>query len=110
MNNYLIPANTKNGNLILGMFKPFDLILFGTGVIITILLMVILPLTSTLVTVIIMLPALITGFLVVPVPNYHNILNIVTELIEFYSNQRNYKWKGWCVPYERETKVRKKQV
>ncbi len=106
MNSYLIPANTKSGKLIFGMFKTFDLILFGTGVLITILFMVVLPLDSILVTVIIMLPALITGFLVVPIPNYHNMLNVVTELIEFYTNQRNYKWKGWCVPREREKKGR----
>lgn len=108
MNSYLIPANTKSGKLILGMFKPFDLILFGIGIAITILFMLILPLESTLVTVIVLLPALTTGFLVVPVPYYHNMLNIVTELIEFFTNQRHYKWKGWCVPYERETKGRKK--
>lgn len=108
MNSYLIPANTKSGKLILGMFKPFDLILFGTGTLITILFMVLLPLESILVTVLVLSPALITGFLVVPVPYYHNMLNIVTELIEFFTNQRNYKWKGWCVPYEKESKSRRK--
>ena len=108
MNNYLIPANTKNGKLIFGMFKPFDLILFGTGILITILLMTIMPLESVGVTVIIMLPALVTGFLIVPVPNYHNMLNVIAELIEFFTNQREYKWKGWCVPREQERKIRKK--
>ena len=39
--NYLIPANTKRGQLILGIFKPFDLILFSTGVLITIIFMAI---------------------------------------------------------------------
>ena len=104
--NYLIPANTKRGQLILGIFKPFDLILFGTGVLITVIFMAILPLTSTVVTVIVMLPALVTGFLVVPVPYYHNILNVILELIEFFTNQRNFKWKGWCVKdaYGREDK------
>lgn len=108
MNNYLIPANTKNGKLILGMFKPFDLILFGTGICVTLLFMLILPLESTIVTIIVMLPALITGVLVVPVPNYHNMLNVICELIEFFTNQRNYKWKGWCVGHEREKSSRKK--
>ena len=97
MNSYLIPANTKKGQLILGMFKPFDLILFGSGVLITILFMVILPLESTAVTIIVLAPALITGFLVMPVPNYHNMLTVISELIEFLTNQRSYKWKGWCI-------------
>ncbi len=99
MNSYLIPANTKSGRLILGIFKPFDLILFGTGIIITVLFMATMPLESTLVTVVIMLPALITGFLVIPIPYYHNMLSVILELIEFLTNQRNYKWKGWCASY-----------
>jgi hypothetical protein len=94
---YLIPANTKKGQLILGMFKPFDLILFGTGIGISLLFMMIIPLQSTLVTIIVLLPALVTGFLVVPIPNYHNMLTVISELIEFLSNQRSYEWKGWCI-------------
>jgi len=97
MNSYLIPANTKKGQLILGMFKPFDLMLFASGVGITLLFLLIIPMTSTAVTIIILLPALITGFLVVPVPNYHNMLTVISELIEFLTNQRSYKWKGWCI-------------
>lgn len=97
MNNYLIPANTKKGQLILGLFRPFDLILFGVGVLITLLFMVIVPMSSTAMTIVVLLPALVTGFLVVPVPYYHNMLNVISELIEFFTNQRNYKWKGWCV-------------
>lgn len=94
---YLIPANTKKGQLILGMFRPVDLILFGSGILITLVLLLTIPMTSTLVTIIILLPALITGFLVVPVPYYHNMLIIILELIEFFQNQRRYEWKGWCV-------------
>ena len=97
MNNYLIPANTKKGQLILGLFRPFDLILFGAGVLVTIAFVILIPMTSALMTVVILLPALITGLLVVPVPNYHNILNVIAELIEFFLNQRRYKWKGWCI-------------
>lgn len=106
--NYLIPANTKKGQLIMGIFRPFDLILFGTGVLITVIFMALLPLTSTVVTIIILLPALITGFLVVPVPYYHNILNVILELIEFFTNQRNYEWKGWCIRIGENSRKRKK--
>lgn len=97
MNDFLIPANTKKGQLILGLFRPFDLILFGSGVLITLIFMLIMPMSTTLMTVVVLLPALVTGFLVVPVPYYHNMLNVISELIEFFTNQRNYKWKGWCV-------------
>ena len=94
---YLIPANTKKGQLILGIFKPFDLILFGTGIGLTLLFLLVIPMTSTVVTVIVLLPALVTGFLVVPVPNYHIMLTVISELIEFFINQRSYEWKGWCI-------------
>ena len=39
MNNYLIPANSKKSQLILGFFTPLDLGLFGTGCGLTLLLL-----------------------------------------------------------------------
>ena len=93
---YLIPANTKKGRLILGIFRPMDLLLFGTGVLVTVLLLAFLPLTSTFVTIMILSPALVTGFLVMPVPYYHNMLNIIIECYEFFTNRQTYRWKGWC--------------
>ena len=95
-NNYLIPANTKRGQLILGIFRPFDLALFGTGVFITIILLAFCPLSSTAVTILVLSPAMVTGFLVMPVPNYHNILNIIVEAYQFFTNRQTYRWKGWC--------------
>lgn len=95
--NYLIPANTKRGQLILGMFRPFDLMLFGGGVLVTLFLVMVLPLDSTFVTILALAPALVTAFLVMPVPYYHNMLNIIVELYEFlFVNPREYEWKGWC--------------
>ena len=94
--NYLIPANTKRGQLILGLFRPFDLILFGCGILVTIILLAVMPLSSTIVTIFILSPAIITGFLVMPVPYYHNMLNIIIEMYEFLTNRQTYSWKGWC--------------
>lgn len=94
--NYLIPANTKKGQLILGLFRPFDLILFGSGVLVSILLLSFLPLGDVWVTILALAPGLVTGFLVLPVPYYHNMLNIIVELYEFITNRQTYKWKGWC--------------
>lgn len=107
--NYLIPANTKKGQLILGIFRKFDLILFGTGVFITIVLLAIMPLTSTIVTIFVLSPAVICGFLVMPVPYYHNMLNIIIEAYEFLTNRQIYKWKGWCYKYANKTTKRIKQ-
>ena len=45
MNGYLVPANAKRGTLIFNIFRPFDLILFGTGVVISLLaLAIVIPL------------------------------------------------------------------
>ena len=95
--NYLIPANTKKGELFLGIFRGFDLILFGVGILLTLVLLVSMPMNDTMQVVLVMLPAGICTFLIIPVPNYHNMLTVISELIEFLLNQRSYKWKGWCI-------------
>ncbi len=94
--NYLIPANAKNGNLIFNIFTWFDLCLFGGGILGSLILLIIIS-PQTITTAMICLgPVLICSFLVIPVPNYHNILTVIREMIDFFYGRRNYKWKGWC--------------
>lgn len=95
-NQYLIPANTKRGRLLLGWFRPFDLALFGSGLLVSLVLLAFLPLTNVWLTILVLAPGLITGFLVMPVPYYHNMLNIIVELYEYLTNRQTYRWKGWC--------------
>ena len=102
---YLIPANTKRGQSILGWFRPFDLALFSSGVLISLLLLAFLQFDDIISVIIGLSPALITGFLVMPVPNYHNMLNIIVEAYEFLTNRQKYEWKGWC--YKSGNKKRK---
>jgi hypothetical protein len=97
LNNYLIPANSKKSMLILSVFTMSDLIMFGTGCIITMALLFIIKSNNIWVMVFDILPALITGCLVMPIPNYHNVLGFLTSLMEYYFNRRQYVWKGWCV-------------
>ena len=95
--NYLIPANTKRGRLIFGWFRPFDLALFGSGILVTLVLLAFVPIPNAWMLILILAPAVITGFLVMPVPYYHNMLNIIVELYEFlFVNPREYEWTGWC--------------
>jgi len=94
-NIYLIPANTKKGMLILGLFRPFDLILFLSGVFISIIMLTFVSLTSTVVTILVLAPALICSFLIMPVPYYHNMLNVIVECYQFLTNRQKYIWKGW---------------
>ena len=96
MNGYLIPANAKKGTLIFSIFRPIDLGIFATGVGISLLLLAFLPSNNIIVTVIAIMPALICGLLVLPVPNYHNVLCALNSIYKFYTERRNYIWKGWC--------------
>ena len=96
MNNYLIPANTKRGRLILGLFYPIDLIILGIGVGVTLLLMVLLPIDQVWFAVAAISPGLIAGFLVLPVAYYHNIRQLLTEMIQYLMNRKKFVWKGWC--------------
>ena len=98
--NYLIPANAKKGTLIFGLFTKFDLILFGSGVVLSVLLLLIIAPTTFNLSLICLIPLLVTGFLVVPIPNYHNILTLIREIIDFFYGRRNYKWEGGCYKNE----------
>ncbi len=102
-NQYLIPANTKKGELILGIFRPIDLIIFGVGVGITLLILVILSFTNSVsntFSIVALVPAGIATMLVFPFPNYHNIRVAIGELIKFFTNRQRYVWRGWCSKYE----------
>ncbi|MCR5787841.1 MAG: hypothetical protein K6G37_02000 [Bacilli bacterium] len=45
-------------------------------------------------------PALLSAFLVMPVPYYHNILQLIRNIVNFLLGRRRYYWKGWCVTSE----------
>jgi hypothetical protein len=93
---YLIPANTKRGRLLFGWFRPFDLALLGSGVLVTFVLLAFVPLESIWMVILVLAPALVTAFLVMPVPYYHNMLTIIIELYDYLTNRQTYRWKGWC--------------
>ena len=82
--NYLIPANAKSGKLIFGMFTKNDVILFGIGASVSILLLMISSPETFNAAMFCLSPLLICGFLV------------IKEIIDFFYGRRNYKWEGWC--------------
>lgn len=96
MDGFLVPANSKKGTLILNMFRPFDLIMFGVGAAVSLLLFMIVPSDNTVGIIVSCLPVGITGLLVVPIPNYHNVLCAIQSVFRFFFERRNYSWKGWC--------------
>lgn len=103
-NTYLIPANTKSGALILNIFRPQDLIIFGVGIGLTLLLLFFVPQINLFVTILLLLPALICAFLVLPVPNYHNVLCLIQSVLRFFTERKVFLWKGWCVNSGKDNK------
>lgn len=98
--NFLIPANTKKSMLFFGLFNTFDLILFGSGITLSIILLLLLPVENLFFAVMAILPVLVTGFLVFPIPNYHNVLTVISNFVTFFTTRQTFVWKGWCVTSE----------
>ena len=96
MNLYIIPANANNGKLIFSIFTKFDLILEVVGLTVSILALLIFPISTLRGVIFCLIPGLVTTALVVPIPYYHNVFTVLKELIEFFYQRRNYKWEGWC--------------
>lgn len=104
-NTYLIPANSKKSMLKFGVFNNFDLGLFSAGIGTSLLLMMILPVDSLLIAILAILPGLICGFLVIPIPNYHNVRTVIKNAWEFFTTRQKYIWRGWCFDHgERDKK------
>ena len=94
---YLIPANSKKSSLILGLFTEADAWIFGGGVGLTLLLLLVIHADTFWGMAVTLIPGLVAAFLVFPVPNYHNILQLLINIYTFYFvRQRTYTWKGWC--------------
>ena len=101
--NFLIPANSKRGQLLFNMFRPIDMWIVGIGMSITFILYWIFhdSISNLFWAIMVLLPFLITAFLVIPVPNYHNMLCVMQNIYKFYFvEKQQYTWKGWCVKDE----------
>ena len=96
-NNYLIPANTKKSQLKLGLFTWLDIWILAIGGLVSLAMLLAFSSLSLGYLILMMMPALISVFLVMPVPHYHNVLQLITNIFNFYMNRRVYYWKGWCM-------------
>lgn len=103
---YLIPANANRGKLILGYFRPVDLVIFIVGLSITLLLLLIFQnyMDNTVIAILLLLPVLISLLLVCPIPYQHNVLVLLGAIYNYYFvNRQTYIWKGWCNKYGDES-------
>ena len=94
---YLIPANSKKSMLILGYFTPVDLFIFAMGIVFSLIMLVTVNTNKLYIMILIISPALISAFCCLPIPNYHNVLQLITNVYDFFTKRRRYYWKGWCV-------------
>lgn len=97
MNEYLIPANSKKSQLILGFLTPIDLAIFLVGLGVTLLMLLIFRNPGIIMMILMLLPLLVATLLVLPVPNYHNVLQLITNILTFFNGRKRYMWKGWCI-------------
>lgn len=101
MNNYLIPANSKKGQLIFNLFRGIDLIIVLIGVCVTTLLLFVIPGDGLWSLFFKLLPIGISILLVMPIPYRHNVLVYLTSVFKYlFIEQKRYIWKGWCVTDE----------
>lgn len=99
---YLIPANAKRSMLILSVFYPIDLVIFLVGLLVSVVLLLALPIESVVYAIVALVPGLVAAFLVLPIPNYHNVRTILRSAFIFYTTRQKFIWKGWCFNYEDE--------
>ena len=102
MNQYLIPANSKRSMLILSLFTPVDLIIVGVGGFITTILLFLIHVETTTDIMIVLTPLLISAAMVVPVPNHRNVWQLTANILGYFTNQRKYRWRGWCMLHGEE--------
>ena len=93
---YLVPANAKRGTLYFNIFRGIDLIIFASGIIVSVFMLGVFSSSNLIVTCIEILPGAICGLLVFPIPNYHNVLCALQSIYRFYTERRRYSWRGWC--------------
>ena len=94
---FLIPANSKKSMLILSFFNVTDLIIFGSGCLLTFILLMTINQNTIESAAIILTPVLVTGILVLPVPNHHNVRTFIKNVYQYFANRRTYFWRGWCI-------------
>ena len=100
MQEYIMPANSKKSRLILGMFTQKDLVVLAIGLPISAVMLIAFRALGFWMLVVGALPGLTAVLLVMPVPHYHNVLQLITNIFKFYTGRRKYEWKGWTVTNE----------
>ena len=95
MNEYILPANSKKSGLILGLFTVRDIIILSIGLPITAIMLLIFKSAGFLMLVLSIIPGAIAVLLVIPVPHYHNVVQLLTNIFKYLMGRKKYEWRGW---------------
>lgn len=95
---YIIPTNTKKGQLLFGFLRGIDVAIVLSGAALTFLIAFIIGNINSLGSIVaIIIPITVAAVLVFPVPHYHNFIQFLTNIMVYFTKRRRYYWKGWCV-------------
>lgn len=94
---YLIPANSKKGQLYFNLFKGIDLIILLAGGLLTTLTLFLIEGEGLIFVILKLLPIMTSLFLVFPIAYYHNVRVFIKELYTYITSRKRYDWKGWCM-------------
>ena len=83
---------------------PIDLIIFLSGLIVTFILVIFLPMQITWVAILSITPGVICALLCAPIAYYHNVRQLLIELYQYFTRRNRFVWKGWCYKDESENK------
>lgn len=83
---------------------PIDLIIFLSGLIVTFILVIFLPMQITWVAILSITPGVICALLCAPIAYYHNVRQLLIELYQYFTRRNRFVWKGWCYLNESENK------
>ena len=101
MQEYIMPANSKKSRLILGMFTIKDIVVLSIGLPISAILLIAFKSLGFWMLVVGAIPGLTAVLLVMPVPHYHNVLQLIINIFTYYTGRKKYEWKGWTVTNEK---------
>ena len=107
MEQYLIPANSKKSQLIFNTFRPIDLAILVIGFCTSVILLLLDDNMAVKAMFLKLAPVLVCGFLVVPIPFYHNVLTFLIEMYRYFTRPTRYLWRGWCVRYVTDDESKK---
>lgn len=94
-----MPKNFKRGQFYFNSFRAIDLIIGITGTVLSLILILIYLLGFNgrnvwMILLLLLFPGLVCVILVIPMPNYHNVMELLKIWVNWTRKKRKYVWRG----------------